>query len=276
MAQGRLPKPIVLMGGQVTLYRGDCVKIIPHLGAVGAVITDPPYEAHMHNAKAAARGKKVYGAKRRIRTDGHANPKPVNFKSIDGLREIITPLMVRASTGWLVAFCTPEGIAPWRDAIEAAKGRYKRACFWVKPDAAPQFNGQGPAFAVEAMVTAWCGRGTSRWNGGGRRNYFIHATNQPDRQGDHPTEKPIALMIELIELFTKPGDVILDPFMGSATTVLAALATGRRIIGIESDPKVFRLARARIESMHMGQDEARRHIVKRTGRLAKDAGPLFA
>ncbi len=270
MAQGRLPKPIVLMGGRATIFRGDCTRIIATLKGIDHIITDAPYEDTMHRAKAAAR-------KRKLRTDGHAEPKPLKFTSIQKLRPIVTPQMVAVCAGWMLVFCTPEGIAPWRDAIEAAGARYKRACFWTKPDAAPQFNGQGPAYAVEPFVSAWCARSVSRWNGGGGKNWFTHPTNPPDRQGDHETEKPLSLMIELIKKFTKPGDVILDPFMGSGTTIMAALATGRRAIGIELDPKVFRLARARIESMRMGEDEARRYIIKKTGRLVHDfdKGTLF-
>lgn len=232
-------KPTIYLDGRVTLYCGDSRRLLPKLGPVSHVLTDPPYEAHMHAAK---REKKAYGAKRRIRIDGHANPKPVNFASIDGLREVMVPPLVSACEGWLIAFCTPEGIAAWRDAIEAAKANYKRACFWFKPDSAPQFNGQGPAMAVEAFVTAWCGRGYSQWNGGGRRNLFTHPTNASDRDGRHPTEKPIALMLELLELFTNEDDLVLDPFMGSGSTGVACVRRGRRFIGIEKDPEYFAIA----------------------------------
>lgn len=228
-----------------TLHLGDCLALLPSIGAVDHVVTDPPYEAHMHEAK---REKKTFGAKRRIRQDGHANPPPVDFKSIDGTREIVTPLIVSACAGWSLIFCTPEGIAPWRDALEAADARYKRACFWEKPDSAPQFNGQGPAMGVEAFVAAWCGEGHSRWNGGGRRNLFRHLTNQPDRHGVHPTEKPVSLMMEIIELFTNPGDTICDPFMGSGTTGVACVKLGRKFIGVELDPKYYAIACQRIQA----------------------------
>jgi site-specific DNA-methyltransferase (adenine-specific) len=227
----------------VTLYLGDSREILPIVGPVDHIIADAPYETHMHAAK---RGKKVFGAQRRIRLDGHANPPPVDFASIDGMREIITPLMVENCGGWLLVFCTPEGVAPWRDAIEAAGGRYKRACCWVKPDAAPQFNGQGPAMGAEMFVSAWCGPGFSKWNGGGRRNVFTHITNQPDRDGRHPTEKPLPLMVELVELFTNPKDLICDPYMGSGTTGVAAIKRGRRFVGIERDQKYFDVACERI------------------------------
>jgi len=228
----------------VTLYCGDAIALLPTIGKVGAVISDPPYEAHMHAAK---RGEKVYGAARRIRIDGHANPPPVDFASIDGIRSKVVPLMVEASAGWLIVFCTPEGIAPWRDEIEAAGARYKRACFWYKPDSAPQFNGQGPAMAVEAFVSAWCGSGHSSWNGGGGRNLFTHPTNSPTRHGVHPTEKPLSLMSEIVTLFTTEGSIVCDPFAGSGTTGVASVKLGRRFVGIELDPKYFDIACKRIE-----------------------------
>ena len=53
------------------------------------------------------------------------------------------------------------------------------------------------------------------WNGGGGRNVFTHLTNSSDRHGEHPTEKPVSLMMEIVKKFTNPGDIILDPFMGS-------------------------------------------------------------
>lgn len=229
--------------GDCTLILGDCVEILPTLGTFDAVITDPPYEAHMHAAK---RGEKVYGSARRIRTDGHANPPPVDFDSIDAIRPLVTPRIVMAARGWCLIFCTPEGVAPWRDALEAAGARYKRACVWVKPDSAPQFNGQGPAMGAESFVTAWCGGGLSRWNGGGRRNVFTHPCNGRDRHGVHPTEKPVSLMAELVALFTDPGQTVLDPFMGSGTTGVACALAGRPFTGIERDERYFDIAVSRI------------------------------
>lgn len=229
--------------GPVSLIHGRAEEVIPELRALGMafdhVITDPPYEDHMHNAKAGGAG---------IRLDGYKSPEALDFASITDLRPVITPLMVEACAGWLLAFCTPEGIAPWRDAIEGAGARYKRACFWEKPDSAPQFNGQGPAMAVEAFVSAWCGPGVSKWNGGGRRNIWKYPTNPTGRDGRHPTEKPIALMADLIRTFTNPDDLILDPFAGSGSTLIAAAMTGRRALGIEASEKYFNVALDRLQS----------------------------
>jgi DNA modification methylase len=61
------------------------------------------------------------------------------------------------------------------------------------------------------------------------------------------TQKPVGLMRELVALFTSPGESVLDPFMGSGTTGVAATAMGRRFIGIEREPRYFDIACRRIE-----------------------------
>lgn len=245
--------------GDCTLYLADSLELLPALGSVDLVLTDPPYESHMHSAK---RVQKSYGAIRRIRTDGHANPPPVDFASIDGIRERAAVSAVAASAGWALIFCTPEGVAPWRDVLEAAGARYKRACVWVKPDSAPQFNGQGPAMGAEMFVSAWCGRGFSRWNGGGRRNIWTYPCQPPDRHGEHPTEKPAALLADLISLFSDPEALVLDPFMGSGSTLVACVRTGRRGIGIEIDPRYFDIACERVTEAYRSPDLFIEHAKK--------------
>lgn len=240
--------------GDARLILGNSLNVMQTLSQVDHTICDPPYEDHMHDAKRdlvknPGRGRKKAHGARRIRTDGHANPPPVDFPSITAIRQEVAHLTVKLSRRWLLAFCTPEGVAAWRDAIETEHGRYKRACVWVKPDSAPQFNGQGPAMGAEMIVTAWCGTGFSQWNGGGRRNVFTHNCQPRDRTGEHPTEKPLSLMRELIELFTSPGDTVLDPFMGAGSTGVACLQLGRRFIGIEMHKDYYELACRRMTAV---------------------------
>jgi DNA modification methylase len=64
--------------------------------------------------------------------------------------------------------------------------------------------------------------------------------------GKHPTQKPEALLERIIEIASKKGDVVLDPFMGSGTTVAVAQRMGRRAIGIERDPEFFAIAKKRM------------------------------
>ena len=246
--------------GDCTLYLADCLELMEYLDEFDHAIFDPPYEQHMHSAKASARGR---------RKDGTAISAPLGFASIEGMRGDIVRHVEKLSDGWVIAFCTPEGVAAWRDAIEAAAGmRYKRACTWVKPDSTPQLNGQGPAMGAEYFVSAWSGqaegfekfvtawsaKGHSRWNAGGRRGVYTALTNPTERckipdpanpgrmMSAHPTEKPQKLMRALVADFTNPGDHILDPFMGIGSTGVACVALGRKFTGIEINPEYYELA----------------------------------
>lgn len=236
---------IIAQGGWGAVLAGDCLEAIESgqigelsAGAIDHVMTDPPYEKAMHDNS--GQGENI---PKRMRNR-------LEFESIDAIRPVITPHLVDLSCGWLMAFCTAEGVAAWRDAIEAAGGRYKRAMPWVKTDAAPQMNGQGPAHCLEMIVLAWCARGHSSWNGGGRAGEFrgsknLNRTRLPSHR-PHKTEKPVWLMSELVMLFTQPGDLVFDPFGGIGTTGVAAARNGRRIILIEKDAEYAAAAAARI------------------------------
>ncbi|TDE34145.1 site-specific DNA-methyltransferase [Antarcticimicrobium sediminis] len=208
------------------------------LDSVDHVICDPAYEQSLHTAKNSGRA---------IRADGGVELRRLDFDGIDSYRADFVAQVVPLCRGWFIAFCTVEGTTRWADVINPAKGvRYKRACGWIKPDCAPQFNGQGPGSWCECFVTAWCGTGYARWNAGGKRGVYTHQTNPRDRHGGHPTEKPWRLMRDILFDFTNPGDLVLDPFMGSGTTLVSAVLSGRRAIGIELNPDYFNMAVARV------------------------------
>lgn len=225
--------------GRATLYLGDCREVLPTLGKVDHIITDPPYEAIMHDSKA--------GIKGLVRPDGSHHWKPLDFAPIDEIRSDIVRLSADACEGWFIAFCTSEGVGRWADEINTSQMKYKRACVWVKPDSTPQMNGQGPAQGAEHFVCAWAGTGFAKWNGGGKRGVYTHCVNGPERHGGHPTEKPRKLMAELVADFTQPSQTILDLFMGSGTTGVAAVQLDRGFIGIEQNPEYFDIACHRIE-----------------------------
>ena len=69
---------------------------------------------------------------------------------------------------------------------------------------------------------------------------------QPDQKNGHPWAKPLYLVRFLVARWTNPGDTILDPFMGSGTTGVACVQTGRNFIGIEIDPTYYAIAEKRI------------------------------
>ena len=223
--------------GRATLYLGNCLTI--DLPRVDHIITDPPYEAIMHASKS--------GIKGLVRPDGSHHWKPLDFAPVDEIRAAIVEQAVEICNGWFIAFCTSEGVGRWADEVNASALKYKRACVWIKPDSTPQMNGQGPAQGAEHFICAWAGKGFAKWNAGGKRGVYTHCVNGPERDGRHPTEKPRKLMAELVADFTMSDQTILDPFMGSGTTGVAAVQEGRNFIGVEMNPEYFDIACERIE-----------------------------
>lgn len=90
-------------------------------------------------------------------------------------------------------------------------------------------------------------KGKYSFPGAGRKISSPSASSAaPD---DHPTEKPVGLIANLITAVTKPDDLILDPFAGSGSTLVAAKKSGRRFIGVELDDEYYEKARRRIEEV---------------------------
>jgi site-specific DNA-methyltransferase (adenine-specific) len=138
---------------------------------------------------------------------------------------------------WVVMSCA------WQHAalLENTGVPLVRLGIWHKPNGAPQFTGDRPGVGWEAVAILHR-EGRKRWNGGGRHAVWVCNVER----GEHPTQKPVKLLMDWVTKFTDPGELVLDPFMGSGTTGLACLKLGRRFIGIEKDPKYFRQASRRI------------------------------
>lgn len=222
-----------VLSDDIEIWLGDSREVLPTL-SVDHIIGDPPYEDELHGAIGRIR-----------RNDGREMIQSLGFDGVNTDREELARLCVGASNGWVILFTLAEGVRAWRDPIQAHGGKWDTTLFWVKPDASPRFNGQGAARGAECAVTAWAGKGYRSWNGGGKRGVYTHCVNT-NRQGEHPTEKPVPLMAELVRDFTRAGQVICDPFCGSGSTGVACANLDRGFIGIERDEKWFDLSRRRI------------------------------
>lgn len=80
-----------------------------------------------------------------------------------------------------------------------------------------------------------------RWNG------MLQEDMRHKEERIHPTQKPVPLFIQILEKYSKPGDLVIDPFLGSGTTAIAYLRTGRHFIGIEKHEPYFIKAQERID-----------------------------
>jgi site-specific DNA-methyltransferase (adenine-specific) len=224
------------------IYLGDCIEWMRTLPdkSVDHVITDPPYEKEAHTkGRRGARG-------------GRFCETPLSFDAITPeQREAVAKEIVRVAKRWCLVFAQVEGVAPWRVAL--GPWRYVRTMIWVKDTTTPQMTGDRHGMGWESIVVTHdpCKK---RWNGGGRNGVFrAPSLTHSGKPNDHETQKPIKLMLELVSLFTDPGDLIIDPFAGSGTTGVAALRLGRRFMGCELKPEYHALATERLAAESQGQ-----------------------
>lgn len=209
--------------GNATLYLGDCREILPTLPKVDAVITDPPYGINYQSNAGVGAGT------RPISNDG-------TRVSLRLYRSVI-PMLQGAPTLW----CTRWDA--WPDVWElfAASMKVNGLLIWDKgKPGMGDLSHWGPSYEMIAS----CGPVKTR---GSRDCSVLRYNTVPSSNRNHPTEKPEALFRYLIEKITDVDMTVLDPFMGSATTGVAAMACDRKFVGIECDPAYFDIACRRIE-----------------------------
>src|SRR5690606_9388776 len=114
--------------------------------------------------------------------------------------------------------------------------------------------GLGDGQNVYGKLTGCTKQDTYGDSGGASRFFYCAKASKKERGegNNHPTVKPVKLMEYLIKLVTPPKGIVLDPFLGSGTTAIAALNTGRYFIGIEKEKKYVDIAKKRIAN-HMKQ-----------------------
>lgn len=209
---------------------------------VDVVLTDPPYDERTH-----AGARTLWRTGERWRDeDGKQKPReiPINFEHLTDYAFV--PELISRARRWTIAFCTLEQLGVY----EAAAGdAWIRAGVWHRTDGTPQLSGDRPAQAAEGIAIMH-GPGRKRWNGGGRRGLWSYGVERDDRQ--HPTQKPLDLMLELVRLFTEPGELVWDPFGGSMTTGVACLMLGRRFVGHEMQQNYAATGAERLRAAEQG------------------------
>lgn len=206
--------------GAATLYLGDCRDVLPTLGKVDAVVTDPPYGIALNTDNRRFSGGNVASVAKRGDNIGSANGEP-----IIGDAEPFDPTFLLTLPGDKI-------IWGWNNYPDKLP---RGACLiWLKRNDAA-FG----SFLSDAEL-AWMSKG----HGVYCKRDLSNAAIANERA--HPTQKPVSLM-EWCLGFVRKAQTILDPFMGSGTTGVAAVKMGRKFIGIERDQKYFDIACRRIE-----------------------------
>ncbi|UZW54034.1 site-specific DNA-methyltransferase [Sphingobium sp. JS3065] len=217
--------PTAVIIGAATLYLGDCYEILPRLGWVPNLVTDPPYE---FETSGGGRFRAARGHTDQIEAEGLA----------DGFdHEIINPLLC----GSVVVFCHNDQIPDLTAYLAGSFSRFV-ICSWIKSNPMPVANKHYQP-DTEFYIHAW------------NRDYHPHGELADKRRQiiapvgrakdfSHPTVKPDAVMDKIITNCA-PG-LICDPFMGTGSTGVAAVKASRPFIGIEKNPKHFATACARL------------------------------
>lgn len=157
------------------------------------------------------------------------------------LRSLLVELG-RVTRGWVVATLDYAHAAEFdRNPPEGL--RVLRLGVWVKTNPTPQISGDRPAQGWESIAYMHRADVRPRWNGGGRSGNYVAPIPRPE---GHPTAKPLSMVSDWVRLFTQPGDTVLDPFVGSGTTLRAAKDEGRKGLGCELDERYYEVAAKRL------------------------------
>ena len=243
--------------GEATLIRGDARVILPTLPPETAamIFTDPPYgHNNNNNGDLIHRREAALG----LAPNDGSNPRPLANDGAEA-NNLVQWLFAEAARvlkrdSCCCCCCGGGGPDPqfarwslWMDERLA----FDQMIVWDKGKI-----GMGWRYrrSYETVLVGHRKGGKLAWFDTSRR---IENIIRPGDHGirkiipqktDHPTPKPVELARHFIRLHTKPGDLVVDPFMGGGSTALAAIAEGRRFLGVELDPGFFNMAVRRLRS----------------------------
>jgi site-specific DNA-methyltransferase (adenine-specific) len=236
------------------LHLGDCVEEMKKMpsGKVDMIFADPPYflsngGLSIHNGKVVSVNKGDW--------DKRSNCADIEKFTKDWLNECHR-LLKPNGTIWVSG--TTHNIFDVQKALSEIGFHLINMVIWHKVDPPPLIYKNKFKFSYEMII----------WAGKSKDHFFDYQAmfndakeemhdvwNLPAVQmaektfGYHPTQKPIALLNRIVLSSTKPGDIVLDPFMGSGTTGVAAKTSGRKFVGIEKESTYFAIAKSRIASL---------------------------
>jgi DNA modification methylase len=214
--------------GDCTLHLGDCREVLPTLGHVDAVVTDPPYGVDGQQNTKAARQR-----------GGRKNDYGTFTDSVEYVRSIAVPIVEHFVESGVRVVITPGNrcltLYPPPDSFGAI---YQPASVglqpWGRADAQPiLYYGRSPHSGTRLP--------------GQRCSYTLTESAEPN---GHPCPKPIEFWKKVVAAASDAGETVADPFMGSGTTGVACANLGRRFIGIEIESRYFGIACRRIEQAY--------------------------
>ena len=212
-----------------TLYCGDCRELLPHVANpshIGLLLTDPPYGIALDGGNRKRKRGKLSG--------GLAMPNDYpnivgDAEPFDPTHLLVYPRLCLFGANWYAHKLPP---SPSWLVWDKINGMQSKRALGFNDNADVEFIWTNLGGAAHILPHRWAGA--------------MKESERTERRV-HPTQKPIALMRAIIEHYTQPGDVIVDPYMGAGSTIIAALEAGRHAIGIEIVPPYYEIAQRRVQ-----------------------------
>lgn len=235
------------MSGNYELFHGDCLELLRSLPdkSVDAIITDPPYCSGGFS-EVQKKSATHQGLRSETIRDGKEHWFTSDAMTTNGflflMRSVSNEgLRLLKDGGSLLCFCDWRMYPMLSGAMESSGLRLQNMIVWDKGNA-----GLGRGFRPQHELIIHLVRGTGKYySNNGINVYGAKRINHTAR--DHPTQKPVDLLCELVQVVAPTDGVVLDPFAGSGSTGVAALRVGRRFIGIEREAEYIDVARSRIQ-----------------------------
>jgi site-specific DNA-methyltransferase (adenine-specific) len=244
------PKPYAVIGDAI-LYNGDCLEILNNLPekSVDMIFADPPYNLSNDGYTVHA-GKRVSVNKGNWdKSSGPEKDFNFHFEWIEACKRVLKD----DGTIWISG--TYHSIYGCGYALQLLDFRFLNDVSWFKPNASPNLGCRMFTASHETLI--WASKNkkskhtfnyelmkngdfpSDKIKNPGKQMRSVWSITTPNASekvhGKHPTQKPLALLDRVVLSSTNPGDVVLDPFCGSATTGVSSLLNKRKFIGIDAD-----------------------------------------
>ncbi|MCL2500154.1 MAG: site-specific DNA-methyltransferase [Defluviitaleaceae bacterium] len=234
---------------QTLLYNEDCITAMKRLrgGSVDLILTDPPY--HLANFMKARATNLVAMRENFFTAVDWDNLTDEEWESsMDGF--FCEAARVVKVGGAVIVFTAIIKAETLIKIARKYKLYYKTTGIWHKTNPMPRNMHLHYVNSTEAWIYFVNRKATGTFNNDGKALHdFVECTAAPPserKQGKHPTQKPVKLMEFFIRTLTDENETVLDPFMGSGSTGVAALKLNRHFIGADTDTGYFHIAEKRI------------------------------
>ena len=229
----------------------DCLEVLAHIpdNYVDLIITDPPYDISATNGGGTVNKIKKLDKSLKDLVDAKIN----EGYDIEKFNKEFVRVMKDIN---IYIWCNKVQIPAYFDFYVKGLGCKFDIITWSKPNALPTYSNK---YLSDTEYLLYFRKGGSHChpeNYEDAKTYYIAPINHKDKKiWKHPTIKPLDITEKVVRNSSKPGEIILDPFMGSGTTGVAALTQGRKFIGIELNEEYFKIAEQRIAEAEVSKTE---------------------